>query len=187
MQRSRDILAGFIIIIAGIGLLFGYKAYSESKEREAAFRLSTIEQIAEIDKRIESLQKFVQTDASTDAGRQALLVLAKDLLEKDDAAKAREVLLKVKNKFDDVSYLNAFASISLGIIAQKEGKTDEAESCFKEAAKNKAVEAAATQNLGHLYAQQGKNEEARKTFEQYLALKPDATDKAYIRSIIVNL
>lgn len=187
MQRSRDIVAGFIIIIAGIAILFGFRSYMENKEHDAAFRLSKIEQMTEIDKRIESLEKFSQTDASTDAGKQALLILAQDYLEKNNNAKAAEIFLKIKNQFSNTPYLKASATLNLGIIAQKEAKLDEAENHFKEAAKEKALEATAKQYLGFLYVKQGKNDEAKKALEQYLALKPNATDKAYIKNIIVNL
>jgi tetratricopeptide (TPR) repeat protein len=94
-----------------------------------------------------------------------------------------EYLLAIKyNQKDYQAYNN------LGAVYQQSGKFKEAEIAFKKTKELNPKFAGVCKNLGILYEQKLKDKAAaRSSYEEYLALNPNASDRAAVKIWIANL
>jgi tetratricopeptide (TPR) repeat protein len=93
-----------------------------------------------------------------------------------DARESFEGALKLHASYPD-TLANSWNN--LGLLAAREGRTDEAVGHFHEALKLSPDHIIALDNLGSAYRQQKRWEDARKTYERALALRPNDADANY--------
>jgi tetratricopeptide (TPR) repeat protein len=94
-----------------------------------------------------------------------------------------EYLLAIKYNANDYQAYN-----NLGAVYQQTGKFKEAESSFKKTKELNPKFAGVCKNLGILYEQKLKDKAAaRASYQEYLQLSPNASDRAAVKIWIANL
>jgi len=129
---------------------------------------------------LEQAEEFFRLAAKDDpGGAEPLYGLGSVYLEQQKRTEAREYFERaIKSSADyPATFPNAWNN--LGILAAREGNTDEAIGYFRKALEINPEHAVALQNLGNAYRQKRDWDAARKTLEHALALNPDDAEANY--------
>jgi tetratricopeptide (TPR) repeat protein len=129
---------------------------------------------------LEEAEAFFQLAAKDDpGGAEPLYGLGSVYLEQQKRREAREYFERAIKSAADYPATLPNAWNNLGILAAREGKTDEAIGYFQKALEMNPEHAVALQNLGNAYRQKKDWDAARKTLEHALALNPDDAEANY--------
>src|SRR4029077_19964820 len=112
-------------------------------------------------------------------GAEPLYGLGSVYLEQKKSREARECFEQAVKETADYPVTLPHAWNNLGILAAREGKTDEAIGLFEKALAINPEHAVALQNLGNAYRQKKDWDAARKTLQHALALNPDDAEANY--------
>ncbi len=110
---------------------------------------------------------------------EALYGVGSVYLDQQQTAKARDCFeraLKLRASYPDTS---ANSWNNLGLLAAREGHSDEAIRCFQEALKSSPNHLIALDNLGSAYRQHKSWDQARKIYERALEVNPDDPEANY--------
>jgi len=110
---------------------------------------------------------------------EALYGLGSAQLNQQKAAEARESFERATKLHASYPDTLANAWNNLGLLATREGRTDEALRCFREAVRLSLDHLIALNNLGNAYRLQKSWDEARKTFERALEISPSDAEANY--------
>jgi len=110
---------------------------------------------------------------------EALYGLGSAQLNQQKAAEARESFERATKLHASYPDTLANAWNNLGLLATREGRTDEAVRCFREAVRLSPDHLIALNNLGNAYRLQKSWDEARKTFERALEVSPSDPEANY--------
>jgi tetratricopeptide (TPR) repeat protein len=129
---------------------------------------------------LEQAEEFFRLAEKEDpGGAEPLYGLGSVYLEQQKRGEAREYFERAIKSAADYPATLPNAWNNLGILAAREGKTDEAIGYFQKALGINPDHAVALQNLGNAYRQKRDWDAARKTLEHALALNPDDAEANY--------
>jgi len=129
---------------------------------------------------LEQAEEFFRLAAKDDpGGAEPLYGLGSVYLEQQKRREARECFERAVKSAADYPATLPNAWNNLGILAAREGNTDEAIGFFQKALALNPEHAVALQNLGNAYRQKKDWDAARKTLEHALALSPDDAEANY--------
>jgi tetratricopeptide (TPR) repeat protein len=123
-----------------------------------------------------SFQLALRDDPSS---AEACYGLGSAQLNQQKTAEARqsfELAVRLRASYPD-TLANAWNN--LGLLATREGRTEEAIRCFQEALRSSPAHLIALNNLGNAYRLQKEWEKARDTFQRSLAVSPEDPDANY--------
>ncbi len=121
--------------------------------------------------------RIAQRDDPTSA--EAVYGIGSVYLEQQKTTDARECFeraLKLRASYPD-TLANSWNN--LGLLAAREGRTDEAVGCLQEALKLSPDHLIALDNLGSAYRQEKRWDDARKTYERALEVNPNEAEANY--------
>ena len=129
---------------------------------------------------LEQAEEFFRLAEKDDPdGAEPLYGLGSVYLEQERRKEARECFERAVKSTADYPATLPNAWNNLGILAAREGKTDEAIGFFQKALEIDPDHAVALQNLGNAYRQKKDWNAARKTLEHALALNPEDAEANY--------
>jgi tetratricopeptide (TPR) repeat protein len=129
---------------------------------------------------LEQAEEFFRLAEKDDPdGAEPLYGLGSVYLEQQKRKEAREYFERAVKSTADYPATLPSAWNNLGILAAREGKTDEAIGFFQQALGINPDHTVALQNLGNAYRQKKDWDAARKTLEHALALNPEDAEANY--------
>jgi tetratricopeptide (TPR) repeat protein len=129
---------------------------------------------------LQEAEEFFRLAAKEDpTGAEPLYGLGSVYLEQQKRKEARECFERAVKSAADYPVTMPNAWNNLGILAAREGKTDEAIESFQKALGINPDHAVALQNLGNAYRQKRDWDAAKKTLEHALGLNPEDPDANY--------
>ncbi len=129
---------------------------------------------------LEQSEAFFQLAAKEDpGGAEPLYGLGSVYLEQKKSKEARECFQRAIQA--EANYPGTWSNSwnNLGLLAAREGKTDEAIGYFQKALEKNPDYVVALQNLGNAYRQKKEWESARKALEHAVALRPEDAEANY--------
>ena len=118
------------------------------------------------------------------AGAEALYGLGAVYLERQRNTEAKDFFLRASRAVANYPGTLPNTWNNLGILAAREGKTDEAIACFQKALQFNAENPVALQNLGNAYRQKKDWPNAKDALERALALRPDDAESNYSLAMV---
>jgi len=184
----REILAGIIVVVLAISLWFGYSAYINRQENQAAIAMGMAVQQQDPVKKISALEKVMHQHDHTVVGKHALLLLGAIQRDSGQIESAKKSFSRAKQEFSRDSFLYYSALMGLGYLQEDEAKLDEARQMYSSICEaQQGFDAIAALDFARVSSALGFNQEALEAYNNYLGMKPQSLQLDFVRHQIMKL
>ncbi|OPL14468.1 MAG: hypothetical protein AVO38_02560 [delta proteobacterium ML8_D] len=184
----REILAGIIVVVLAISLWFGYSAYINRQENQAAIAMGMAVQQQDPAKKMSALEKIMHQHDHTVVGKHALLLLGGIQRDSGQIEEAKKSFGLAKKEFSRDSFLYYSALMGLGYLQEDEAKLDEARQTYSSICEaQKGFDAIAALDFARVSSALGFNQEALDAYNNYLSMKPQSLQLDFVRHQIMKL
>lgn len=184
----REILAGIIVVVLAISLWFGYSAYINRQENQAATAMGMAVQQQDPVKKISALEKIMHQHDHTVVGKHALLLLGATQRDSGQIEAAKKSFSRAKQEFSRDSFLYYSALMGLGYLQEDEAKLDDARQTYSSICETQqGFDAIAALDLARVSSALGFNQKALEAYNNYLSMRPQSLQLDFVRHQIMKL
>ena len=187
-EKARELIAGVAIVAMVVLLVYGYSAYSNMRENQAATAMGAALHAAKMEERIQGLEKVIKEYGSTDAADQATLLLGALYQRQGENKKAEEFYRKAEQRLSSGNPLAQAAMMGRGYLMELGGDEKGAKGIFQGLSKGDGpYRAVALLDYARAARLTGDTDTALAALNQYISLKPTAENLDYVRYQIVEM